>query len=286
MKLLDWTHIKQTLGDKMGLGIKLLFLFLLVYLINTGFGHPRIKLPLLCVILFLVIFFVKSIHQPLIWYLFLTILIFDLMSDYFVRANHHFLIIYMTILVILFLKNGRAEDFITNIKLLVFIVLLFSAIQKLMSSQFLSGDFYYYMFNTGNFFKPLLKFDHEMSTIITQNNASILEFSKTDPNITEHITLQNITPNIPIYSHVFAWFTIILELIAAIAILLKPKHMLSHILFIVLMFGIFLTRMENGFLCLLAISGVWLSETIKMRLAYIAMTILFLSFIIVQIGYY
>ncbi|MEO6347626.1 MAG: hypothetical protein ABIO60_06920 [Aquaticitalea sp.] len=286
MKLPDWSQTKPVLETKIKLGIKLLFLFLVVYLLSTGLGHPRIKIPLLCIVFFLVVFYVKSINQTMVWYLFLTVLIFDLMSDYFVRANHHFLMIYMTILVIIFLKNGLQQDFITNIKLLVFIILLFSALQKLLSPQFISGDFYYYMFNTGNFFKPSLRFNPEMNDIVAQNNALILELGKTDPNILKNITLQNIVPNIANFSRIFAWLTVIIEFLTGILILWKPKNNLIHIVFIILILGIFLMRMENGFLCLLTISGVWLSENLKTRFVYVAMTLLFLSFIVNQIGFY
>ena len=286
MKIYDGTYLRQVLGDKTGLGLKLFFLFITVYLISTGVGHPWLKLPLLFMVLFLTVFFVKSINQSLIWYLTLTLLLFDLICDYFVRANHHFFLIYLTILIIIFLKNGRHGDFITNIKLLVFIVLLFSAIQKLLSPQFVSGDFYYYMFNTGNFFKPLLRFNPEMNDVVAHNNAMILELGKTDPNELKQIVLQNVEPNIGSISHAFAWLTIIFEILVAISLLLRPKHILSHLLFIVLIFGIFLMRMENGFLCLLAITGVWLSEHPKLRLIYASMAILFISLIVNHIGFY
>lgn len=286
MKLFDGAYIRQVLGDKIGLGIKLLFVFSVIYLISTGIGYPRIKLPLLCLVLFIAVFFVKNINQPLVWYLFLTVLLFDLISAYFARANHHFLLIYITILVIIFLKKGQPEDFLANIKFLVFIVLLFSGLQKLFSPQFISGDFYYYMFNTGKFFKSFLGFNHDMSGVVLHNDLLISELGRTDPNNLKSITLQNIAPNIGIISRIFAWFTIILELVAAIGILWKPKHTLSHAIFIILILGIFLTRMENGFLCLLTIGGIWLSESLRIRIIYVALTILFLAFIISRIGFY
>ncbi|MEZ4803653.1 MAG: hypothetical protein R2797_12850 [Gelidibacter sp.] len=286
MNVLNWKSTKEVLADKNYLALKLLLIFITVYLISTGMDHKRVKLPLLCIGLFLIVFFVKNLRQPLLWYIFLTILISDLICDYFVRANHHFLLIYITILVIIFLHNGQYEDFITNIKLLAVIVLLFSGIQKLVSPQFVSGDFYYYMINTGSFFKPLLYFNPEMKQIVAHNHAQISELALLDPNTSKIVTFQNVLPNLAIISHIFAWFTIIIEMGTAILIFLKPKHLVTHALFISLILGIFLTRLENGFLTLLAISGIWLSEHTRIRAIYSVLAIVFITLIIINIGFY
>ncbi|MEZ4793098.1 MAG: hypothetical protein R2783_06450 [Gelidibacter sp.] len=286
MKLLNWDHIKEILSDKSTLGLKLLFIFLLAYIISTGTDHKMLKLPLLCIGLFLTVFFVKKINQPLLWYAFLVILISDLICDYFVRANHHFLLIYMTILIIVFLHNNRLEDLVINFKLVVVIVLFFSGIQKLFSAQFISGDFYYYMINTGSFFKPILHFDHDMLEVVSGNKTLILELGQTDPNALKSITLRNVVPNLGVISRVFAWLTIILELTVAVLVLLKPKKVGTHLLFILLILGIFFTRLENGFLALLAISGIWLSENIRIRAVYSILVLIFLVFIVTKIGFY
>ncbi len=286
MSHLNWKHIKEVLSDKSTLGLNLLFIFMIAYLIITGGDHRKIKLFLLCGGLFLLVFFVKKITQPLLWYIFLVILISDLICDYFVRANHHFFLIYITMVIIVYLHNSRLQDLVTNIKLLAAIVLLFSGIQKLVSPQFVSGDFYYYMINTGGFFKPMLYFNENMNDIVLSNKAQIAELTQSDPNNLKTITLQNILPNLDVLSHVFAWVTIIMELLSAILILWKPKHILTHIVFILLIMGVFFTRFENGFLALLAISGVWLSENYKIRAIYTGLAIVSLVFMLTKIGFY
>lgn len=286
MNRLNWTKFKQHLSDKNTLALKLLFIFMVIYLVSTGGDHKRIKLFLVCAGLFLVALFVKKIAQPLLWYIFLTILISDLICDYFVRANHHFLLIYITILIIIYLHNSKLDDLITNIKLLLAIVLIFSGIQKLMSPQFVSGDFYYYMINIGSFFKPILHLNQEMNDIIISNKDQIAELGTSNPNALGTVKLQNVIPNLDVISRVYAWFSIVMELITGLLILWKPKHLFTHILLILLILGIFLTRLENGFMALLAISGIWLSESTKVRFAYVTMTILFFALMITKIGFY
>lgn len=286
MKKLNWNHVKVVLSDKSALGLNLLFIFMVVYISITGGDHRKIKLFLLFGGFCLVALFIRKITQPLLWYIFLTILISDLICDYFVRANHHFLLIYLTVIIIIFLHNSRLEDLITNIKLLLVIVLLFSGIQKLFSPQFISGDFYYYMINTGSFFKPILYFNQEMNDIVLANKAQIAELGKLNPNYTNTIKLQNIVPNLDIISGVYAWFSICIELITGLLILWKPKQVFTHILFILLILGIFFTRLESGFMALLAISGIWLTDNYKIRAIYTGLTIVMLSIIITRIGFY
>lgn len=286
MSKLNWNHIKEVLSDKPTVGLNLLFIFLVAYITLTGGDHRKIKLFLVFAGLFLVALFIRKITQPLLWYIFLTILVSDLICDYFVRANHHFLLIYLTVLIIIFLQNSKLDDIISNIKLLLFIVLLFSSIQKLLSPQFISGDFYYYMINTGSFFKPLLYFNQEMNDIVLANKAQIAELGKLNPNDSNVVKLQNVFPNQDTMCRVYAWFSIFMELITGILILWKPKHIFTHVLFILLILGIFLTRLESGFMALLAISGIWLTDHFKIRAIYVILTVVMLSIMITRIGFY
>ena len=286
MKLLNWDRIKEVLSDKTALGLYCMLIFTVTYLVLTGGDHRRIKVFLLGSGLFLTLFFVKKITQPLLWYIFLIILISDLISDYFVRANHHFLMIYITVVIIVFLHNSRLEIFTSNIKYLVVIVLFFAGIQKLISSNFISGDYYFHMINIGGFFKPILYYNPDMIDTIISNKELISELNQTDPNQFETITLKPLVPHLDSFSFVLAWMTIIMEMVAAILILWKPKHLVTHLVFIFLIMGIFFTRYENGFLTLLAISGLWLTENIRIKAAYALLAIISLSFIITGIGFY
>jgi hypothetical protein len=286
MKFINWRTIKEILTDKSALGINLLFIFLLVYIISTGNDHRNIKLPTLIIGISLIIFYVNNLRQPLLWYIFLVILLFDLIGGYYVRANHHFLLIYVTLVVIIYLHNDRIELFTTNVKFLLVIVLMFSGIQKLFSPQFISGDFTYYMINTGRFFKPILYFNQDMNDIIFNNNQQLLEFKRTEPNGMGSTTFNNVIPNMDVVSRLFAWMTISVEIIAGLLLLWKPKNIGTHLFFILLILGIFFTRLENGFLALLATSGIWLTDNIRIKALYAFLSVVFLSLIITGIGFY
>ena len=286
MKWMGWNHIKDALADKDTLGLKLFFMFSTVYVVTTGGDHRKIKLFLFCLLVSVLIFFVKNFKQPLLWYLFLAVLINDLICDYFVRANHHFLMIYLTISVIIYLHNSHLEDFTRNIKLLTAIVLLFSGIQKWIAPQFVSGDFYYFMMNIGSFFKPLWYYNSEINEMVMNNKTQIAELIKTDPNEYKSITLQNIAPNLDVKSRVFSWMAIGMEIISALLILWKPKHIVTHIIFILLVSGIFMTRLESGFLTLLAICGLWLSNNIIVRGIYVVLAIIFMATVLTKVGFY
>ena len=286
MKHLNWISAKKVLSNKNDLGLHLLFIFMIIYIVSTGGDHLRTKLFLIFAGLSLVVLFVKKITQPLLWYVFLTIILSDLLWDYFGRANHHFLMIYITILVIIFLQNSNEKDLFVNIKLLMAIVLLFSGIQKLLSPQFISGDYFYYMINSGKFFKPFLHFNQDVYDTIIFNNAQISELSKLNPHQSNTVKLQNIIPHLDVISQVYAWFSIAMEVITGIMILWKPKLVFTHILFILLILGIFFTRLENGFMALLAICGIWLTSNYIFRAVYMLLTIVFLSLMITKIGFY
>ncbi len=222
----------------------------------------------------------------MIWSLFLMIFIIELTIKYFIKANHHFLLVYIIILLIVYHKNRSWQEFVDNIKWIVIIVLMCSAIQKLISPQFVSGDFYYYMLNTGKFFKPILYFTPEVKEIIAGNYSQIIDLEQTNPNLSKSITLQNVLPNLEVISRLFAWLTIALELVIAAILFWKPKHTLTHVLFIILILGIFFTRLESGFLTLLAICGFWLTENLKFRAFYALLAIGFMSLIVAQIGFH
>jgi hypothetical protein len=60
-----------------------------------------------------------------------------------------------------------------------------SILQKLMSSQFMSGDFYYYyyyMINRGLLFKVNLRFNPEILEMVKSNSEQIVASKATDPN--------------------------------------------------------------------------------------------------------
>ncbi len=286
MSLFNLKHIKETLSDRQNLGLVAFLMLMIQYTVLTGGDHRKIKLFLLFIGLAIILLFVKKITQPILWYVFMLLLVNDLIFDYLVRANHHFFLMYLTAVVIIYLHNNRFEDFVTNIKLLLAIVLFFSGLQKILSPQFTSGDYYYYMISMGFFFKPLLYLTQDISDIMASNRAQIVQLHLLDPNTSEFITLKNVVPHQPIFCRIYAWLSIITEMIGAILILWKPRHVITHSFFVLIIIGIFFTRLESGFLATLAISGIWLTDNYKFRAIYAVLTVIFFGLIITKLGFY
>ncbi|WP_152487226.1 hypothetical protein [Winogradskyella psychrotolerans] len=158
--------------------------------------------------------------------------------------------------------------------------------QKITSKQFMSGDFYYHAINLGGLFKFFFTIFPESLEIAKSNSESLTTLKELNPNLTEHIVLKDVFPNLSFVSRVFAWLTVIFEFLVAVAILWKPKKIGTHIIFIILLFGILFTRLETGFVSLLAISGLYLCKNIKLKLLYVLIILGCITLIITKFGYH
>lgn len=281
-----WIHIKAKLKDKSLLATQLLLAVIGVYTITMGQKNREWKVPILFIGLLFWFFLRKRIKHPIIWIVSFGLLSVDLYFSYFSAANHHFMLMFMTLSVILYSYHQRHEILEKNIQLLVVIVLLGSVLQKLMSTQFMEGDFFYYMLNRGYLFKNFHDFFPNALEIASNNRKNVLAFQATDPNLRESIVLENIFPNLGLFSLIFAWGTVALESVVGIAILLKPRSKATHLLFIVMIVGVLLTNLETGFMALLAICGIFLCRNIYLRFLYVLICMACITLIITKIGFH
>lgn len=281
-----WLDIKEQLKSNIGIGIQLLLLMLGIYIMIMSENERIWKTPILFIGVFVWFFFRAKTKHPIIWIVFFTLLIIDLCYMYFRVANHHFMLLFMVLPVIFYLYHQRSDILIKNIQLLLVIVLITSVIQKLLSSQFMSGDFYYYMINRGSVFSRFINFFPENLEVIKENKKSILEMYDTDPNNLKYIVLKDGFKNLGFMSLIFAWVTVVVEFTVAIAILWKPRSTWVHILFSAMIIGILCTRFETGFMALLAICGLFLCNNIILRLLYVLITFGCIILIVTKIGYH
>ena len=89
-----------------------------------------------------------------------------------------------------------------------------------------------------------------------------------------------------LFSLTFAWFTALGEVFISIAILLFPKRNLTHYFIIVLFIGVYFTRLETGFLIILAILSFSLIEDLKLKKVYIGLISFFSLSMISGYGFY
>jgi hypothetical protein len=282
MKVLEKLKINNTFF------FTLLLILNVVYLLSPNSASKALY-KLIFIFAGLVIFLFsnkKIFHNIYIWSIVFIILLIDLIFNYYSEANHHFLMTYATCIVLFYLKGIYDYELVReNIKYLAVIVLGFAAWQKVSSPQFISGEFYYYMVHIGGFFKPFIRFMPEVKEITDTNGLNIYDLRLANPNNGGSVNIQTFHPSLKYFCKIGAWCTVITEFLVAIALLIKSKSNLTHILFIMVILGIFVTRLETTFLSLLTIFGFILAHNLKLKIIYILLTLFFISLVIARIGY-
>ena len=278
--------MKYKLRDPLELAIQLLLLLLGIYSILMGEQNRRWKVPVLFIGLLGWILWQNKKKHLIIYITLFALLIVDLFHDYFWVANHHFMLLFMVLSVIIYFYHKRTDILLKNIQILFVVVVLTSVLQKLMSSQFMSGDFYYYMINRGTLFRNIIRFFPESLEIAKSNAKNLFDLHAKDPNLGNSIELKNIFPNLGAISQLFAWVTVTFEMIVAFAILWKPKSTWAHLLLILMIIGILCTRFETGFMALLALSGLFLCRKIYLTLIYVLLLSGCIVLIFTKLGFH
>ncbi|WP_299101705.1 hypothetical protein [uncultured Winogradskyella sp.] len=281
-----WQNIKERLENHWQLTEQLLMLFAFIYIVVLA---NDFKIWKLCILFsgFLVWFLIgKNAKHPISWIVILLLLIIDLVGSYFWVANHHFLLLFVVLSMVFYGYHQSNVILYKNVQALLIIVLCASVIHKLFSYQFISGNFYYHSINQGTIFKSLFYFFPDSLEIANSNAESIKELNETDPNLLGKIKLVDVFPNLRIITIVFAWMTIIVEFLAAVALLSKPKSKWTHLVLIAMILGILFTKLETGFMSLLSICGLLLCNHLKLKIVYLIVAIACLTMIITKIGYH
>jgi hypothetical protein len=281
-----WPYIKDRLKNHIELAMSLLLLALGAYVFVMAEKYRVGKILIIFVGLLVWLLRRDKTNHLSLLITFFALLVFDLFYAYFWLANHHFMLLFMVLAVILYAYHKRNDILEKNIQILLFIVLVMSAFQKVFSSQFMSGDFYYFMANRGYLFNIFISFSPESLAVLKSNSQSVAELQATDPNLGQIIVLKDLFPNTDKFSLIYAWITVVVEFLVAAAILWKPKSTWTHILFIMLILGILCARLETGFMALLGICGIFLCRNSKLRLFYVLIVIGCIAFIVTKRGYH
>lgn len=226
----------------------------------------------------------RFIFSIFFWSVISLVLLQNIMSGFYSVGNHIFVSLYISLAFLLqsiFRKDNSL--FAKNCKYLLFLILLLSVVQKLLSPNYLSGEIMNFYFVSGYFFKPLEYFG-SYGTYIHNNQILIdnIMFSDQKPG------------NFPLYfAHqklfflVFSYAVIVAEIILAFLVLSK-NIILKNILFIVFLMILLITRIESGFIVLLSIlmmSNLPMQNTMLKKI-YIGIIIFNLLLIITGIGFY
>jgi hypothetical protein len=126
----------------------------------------------------------------------------------------------------------------------------------------------------------------ESFDVVKSNSESITTLYDSNPNNGKKIILKDVFSNLGLISITFAWITVAVEFIVAIAILWKPRSTWTHLIFIMMIFTILCARLETGFIALLALCGLFLCSNAKLKLLYIVIVMGCISLVVTKIGYH
>jgi len=268
------------------LAIQLFLGFAILYLVRNQ--TPSVLFNFLCLLAITSQFILsKKIKQSILfWFCMCLFFAFKLLTTYFQAANHLFIAFYLSLaFIVFFITRQNGSILRKNVQLILGLALLFSGIQKIVSSDYYSGAYFYYMLQRGDFLWPL-KYLSVSFQEITSYNMKVLESSRSVyPGGATFEALKTPFSGAKTMSYYLSVVSIALELGAGIIILVKPKSFITHLLILATIWGVFFTRQEVGFLTLLTVMGLLLAENKYFIWFYTATGIIFLSLILVRIGF-
>lgn len=278
----DLTKPERTIDYAKGLFLGFFILFLIRYqtpglLLNFSFF-------LLIIAQF--IFYKSPQDKTGFWLTISFFLAYKLLTTYFQAANHLFIALYISLAFLLYHLSGKKEEFLqTNMTWILGLTLLLSGFQKLASPDYRSGAYFLYMLQRGDFLWPLKHLSQSFDEI-TRANLEMLNNSRgIYPENASFESLIMPFSKARVFAFYLSIISIGLELLAGLLILLKPKALLTHAVVLATVLGVFITRQETGFLTLLSLMGLILSENKYVRLIYTTLGIIFLALILLGAGF-
>ncbi len=268
---------------KIEITAKCFLLFILLYSTKLN------ALYLIAIIFFLLFsFFVRQdfYKDARTWFLIACLFIPNFISQYYLVANHYFVMFYMLIIFIIgsYYVSESHQILKTNAKWILALMMILAVIQKLLTEQFIQGNSIGFLMYFGELFKLPFRFLTESQDAIV-GNAKFL-----NPNTAELSEVKNLQPTIPFFktfSKYFAYSTIIVEIIFA-GLLFVKNNLVKNWFFIGFVSLLILTREENGFialLCILLMMQLEDKDNSVFRTVYLSLFLLSISLIITRWGY-
>lgn len=167
------------------------------------------------------------IHRPLarrpgLWIAITAALLVDLPYAWYVLVNHSFLIIYWCLALAVALRSDRpARVMATSARLLIGLVFLFAVTWKVLSPDYLSGDFFAFTLVTDERFAVVSETLGGAPPGATERNRTALETWHTGGD-TPAIELET-GPNVALIATAMTWWGLTLEAVIALLFLLPPR---------------------------------------------------------------
>jgi len=268
--------LKINTFSKIEITAKCLLLFLLLY-------STKLNALYLIAILFIVIItaIVRTDYfkDSKFWILTICLFIPNFIFQYYLVANHYFVMFYMLLVFLLasYFYSDTDNIIRINAKWILAFMMIFAVIHKLLSHQFISGESIGFLMYFGQLFKLFFELFHQNNEILADNSQAI------NAGIS---TLSPTLPNLELFSKYFAYVTILVELIFAILLFVKNTAF-KNWFFLGFLSLLILTREENGFialLCILLMMQLKDQDSYIFRTLYLALYVLSVSLVIVGWG--
>lgn len=269
---------------------KMTLLFVLTYFTSSGLRFPIIAFVGVMYALSIFIFEKTNLFKRTsLWASVSILVILDILEEWTRPANHHYILLYLSLAYFLvsFRLPGYRASFRWNIKFIVGLLLVFAGIQKLISHQYIDGSFLNFLFITGDLASHTIFALIQESEFITSNLVNLEKFNASNPNSGSELFLTQYAGFNSAYFKLFSWLTVVAEIGAGLLILFFSHKIFTHILTIAVILGIFMMRLECGFLSLLCIGGYSMTsgKMIAIKTVYVILYIIFITLIIIQVGY-
>ena len=263
-----------------------LFTILALYNIKEPVSIPFIKLPFAIGILSAWFFLPKPFYHPVFWASLLAYFSILLVKDFYGVANHHFVACYLLIALIQYTATSRHDDELLkfHIRFILMIVLLLSAVQKLLSPSYTNGTFFQFEMYMDIFLKPMKMIVPGWQGAIEENLEAYKQLKSAYPAKPDTILLQEPISHAALIAKMCSWFAIIIEALAGIALFVKSSRGFSHVLLLATVAGVFFFRQETGFLAMLSCMGLLLAPAKSWRNIWLFCFIVFAAMVATGAG--
>jgi hypothetical protein len=263
-----------------------LFIILALYNIKEPVSIPFIKLPFAIAVLTAWTFLPRPFYHPVFWASLLAYFSILLVKDFYGVANHHFVACYILIALIQYTAVSRHDDELLkfHIRFILMMVLLLSAVQKLLSPSYTNGTFFQFEMYMDIFLNPMKWVVPGWQKAVEENLEAYKQLRSVYPSKLETIILQEPIRHAAVIAKLCSWFAIIIEALAGIALFVKSSHRISHVLLLATIAGVFFFRQETGFLAMLSCMGLLLAPGKSWRNTWLFCFIVFAAMVATGAG--
>jgi len=205
----------------------ILLIVLLVYFYRMGGLYFILLWPIAGLYTYGIVLNSKALTQVWFWVLISIIMITPMISNWLEPANHHFVLSYLVMAIAVSvsysmeMRDLRLKKITACIIIILFTV---SALQKLISPVYISGEYTTYLSMVGGFFKPIYRLSGELTAVFANNNQQVGEMLLTDPNQFKSIQLSSPITNIRTLALLLSICSIALELLVASVFILAKSE--------------------------------------------------------------